>query len=69
MQKYFRIDFETFELRKAKRYTKNEKCIDDLMFILNQAGGPTEGVCEMENHTGKQCGMAKQIHIPYIMQG
>ncbi|CAL8078739.1 unnamed protein product [Orchesella dallaii] len=46
-----KIDFERFELRKAKRYTKTEKCIDDVMFIMNTAGGPTEGVCEMENHT------------------
>lgn len=29
-----------------------EKCVDDMMFLMNSAGGPTEGVCEMENHTG-----------------
>lgn len=40
-------------MKKAVRYTKTEKCVEDIMFLMNSAGGPTEGVCEMENHTGK----------------
>ncbi|ODN00979.1 Serine proteinase stubble [Orchesella cincta] len=61
-----KIDFERFEMRRAKRYTKNEKCVDDIMFILNTAGGATEGVCEMENHTAQSSNVSWSLKINQV---